>query len=84
MDFVVSFAQNNRNEYHKAHSINLFRVKMLALCDGCAYLWEVLHQEVPDSGGLRHIDAHAGNVRLVFCPAHVDSMRAQAMWEHHI
>lgn len=34
-----------------------------------AYLREVLLQKLPDGGSLQHIDAHAGNVRHLLCPA---------------
>lgn len=34
-----------------------------------SHLWEVVEQEIPDGGGLGHIDAHAGNVRLCLGPA---------------
>ena len=34
-----------------------------------AYLWEVVSEELPDSRGLQHIDAHAGDVGQLLRPA---------------
>lgn len=38
-------------------------------CSAVTHIWEGLIEELADGRGLEDVDAHAGNVRLLSCPA---------------